>query len=78
MLQQLQINRVKFLCIDSILLMPFYKKSDKTWVLYSSFGRRYILNSFVRIVAELVLNFFIFDRMKLVQHYINNYFICSI
>ena len=42
---RLQINRVKLLCIDSILLMSFFKRGDQIWVLYSSLGRSYTLNS---------------------------------
>ena len=52
---RLHIKRVKFDCTDSILLMSFFEQIDKIWVLYSSLGRTYILNSFVRTVAELVL-----------------------
>ena len=55
---RLHIKRVKFDCTDSILLMSFFEQIDKIWVLYSSLGRTYILNSFVITVAELVLKLF--------------------
>ena len=36
----------------------FFLKGDQNWVMYSILGQKYILNTFVIIVAELVLELF--------------------
>ena len=69
---RLHIKRVKFDCTYSILLMSFFEQGGKIWLLYSRSGRTYILNNFVRTVAELVLEQFDICKMNYVQLYINS------
>ena len=72
----LYIKPVNFLCTDSILLMLFFLIGDQIWVLCSSLGWRYNLNSFCRLVAEQVLKFFYiwYDEICVI---LNKYFMCS-